>query len=407
MSARILIVDDSPFNLKMTAEVLRRAGHEVLSAQDGPSALKMLQQESVDLVLLDVMMPDMDGYEVCRRIRANPQTTHLPVMMLTAQDTVEDKIKGFEAGADDYMTKPFEPAELQARVEVLLRRLTRVPPTPITETGKMIALFSLRGGAGVSTLATNLTVALARLWQQPAVLLDMALLAGQSALMLNLPLRHTWSDIARLPTEEIEAELVQQVLLTHPSGAYVLSAPRHPAESELVTVDKLERVVTLLKTGFHYVVVDLPHDFSETTLYILDTADTILLILTPDLASVRANAAALNIFSELAYDEERIRLLLNWTFPKRGLAQSEIERVLNRSISAVIPYASELLVSAINLGTPPVLDQPQHPFSALMEDLAFLLSKPSHKNKMPASPSEAWQRVARRIQQRRRERKSK
>ncbi len=402
MSTRILVVDDSPLNRKLTADVLQRAGHEVITAEDGASALKLLEQEHIDLVLLDVMMPGMDGYEVCKRIRANPKTTYLPVMMLTAQDTVESKIKGFEAGADDYLTKPFEPTELQARVQVLLRRLARVQPKEITEEGKLIAVFSLRGGVGVSTLAANLAVALAQLWGRPSVLVDMALTAGQAALMLNLPLRHTWTDIARLPVEEIDAEFVQNVLLRHPSGAHVLPAPRHPAEGELVTAEKVRHVLDLLRKQFHYMVVDLPHDFSETTLTVLDQAEEILLVLAPELASIRTTAAVLDTFAELGYEDTHIRLVLNWTFEKRGLVKGEIERVLKQKINVVIPYASDLFVPAINLGIPPVFDQPDTSVSALFEDLAFVLSKPSHKKKVPASPTKAWQRVANRIQHRRR-----
>src|SRR5262249_40250695 len=149
-----------------------------------------------DLIILDVMMPHLNGYEVCRQLRRRPTLAQRPIMMLTAQDSLEERINGLEAGADDYMCKPFEAAELQARVKALLRRATpiSVEPAALGRQGKVIATFSLRGGIGVSTLAANLAIGLAQLWGQPTALVDLALTAGQSALMLNLALRNSWSD---------------------------------------------------------------------------------------------------------------------------------------------------------------------------------------------------------------------
>ena len=109
----------SSFRLR---RALTASGYEVFKAASGPEALRQVDDIRPDLIILDVMMPEMDGYEVCRRLRNTATTARLPIMMLTAQESVEEKVRGFEAGADDYMTKPFQPPELQARVKVLLRR---------------------------------------------------------------------------------------------------------------------------------------------------------------------------------------------------------------------------------------------------------------------------------------------
>src|SRR5579864_6356115 len=134
--AQILVVDDDRNLRKIIQANLELAGFEITAVPNGADALRVLDSMQPDLVVLDVMMPVMDGYEVARRIRRHPSNTHVPIIMLTAKGEVDDKLAGFDAGADDYMTKPFGPQELLARVKAKIRRvevdaslspLTRLP----------------------------------------------------------------------------------------------------------------------------------------------------------------------------------------------------------------------------------------------------------------------------------------
>jgi two-component system alkaline phosphatase synthesis response regulator PhoP len=122
MSDKILIVDDEPGITDLVGRALRQQGYKTICAADGDEALNMIFEELPDMVILDLMLPKMDGWEVCRRVKSDKKTKNIPVLMLTARNSAEDVVQGLDLGADDYMRKPFPLAELLARIRVLLRR---------------------------------------------------------------------------------------------------------------------------------------------------------------------------------------------------------------------------------------------------------------------------------------------
>jgi len=129
----ILVVDDEANIVELAALYLEQEGFRVLSATDGASALEMITRQPPALLVLDLMLPEVDGWEVCRQLRSGRVAPDLPIIMLTARDDDVDKIVGLELGADDYVTKPFNPRELVARVKAILRRTRRAaqPPAPV------------------------------------------------------------------------------------------------------------------------------------------------------------------------------------------------------------------------------------------------------------------------------------
>ncbi|MGE0200028.1 MAG: response regulator transcription factor [Candidatus Melainabacteria bacterium] len=125
--AKIIVIDDDPAIGELVRVNLAMQGHSVLWVENGIKGFALVQQELPDLVILDVMMPEVDGFTVCQRIRKNEATARTPVLMLTALGVLDDKVKGFDVGADDYLVKPFDIPELLVRVRALLRRAGAVP----------------------------------------------------------------------------------------------------------------------------------------------------------------------------------------------------------------------------------------------------------------------------------------
>jgi pilus assembly protein CpaE len=399
----VLYIDDEPINHQLVGHALQPLGCSISYALNGISGIAQARTLKPDILITDVMMPDINGYEVTRQLRRDPQFAGVPILVLTAQSGLQDKLKAFEAGADDYLSKPFEAAELLARISALLRRVESAKTSriaqPVEDMARTIAIHSLRGGTGCSTLSANIGVSLASLWGG-TILLDMTMTAGQIALMLNMNLRRTWADIARFGAGELDMEVLHSVISMHESGLAFIAAPTFPVEGETLRGETLLTALSLLKKQYDYIVADLPHDFSDAALRVLDSADMILMVATPDMASIRATAAAMDTYSKLGYPHERLKLLINATFPRSGLPKDKIEAALGLTSIVTIPHIADVFVEAINYGQPPVFHKPQESISALLEDFAFFLSKENHKKSKPETPTEAWKRVYARYQKR-------
>lgn len=173
MARRILIVDDDQDLAYAEQAILKAEGYEVLYAPNGTAALDLLSRQKVDLVLLDISMPDMNGYQVCRRLRDDPATAQLNIIMVTARNLVEDTVTGLDVGADDYLPKPFEVPEFLARVRAQLRlrefQERLVEMEKIATIGQMVITLSHKINNPLTSILWHSELARERLKEQPGV----------------------------------------------------------------------------------------------------------------------------------------------------------------------------------------------------------------------------------------------
>ncbi|WP_420642052.1 response regulator [Candidatus Leptofilum sp.] len=400
---RVLVIDDDRLIRRVVKKALSDLNYEVVETEDGLEALKRIKSIRPDAVIVDKMMPGIDGFEVTRRLRREPELAHIPILVLTGESDLQEKLAAFEAGADDYVCKPFAAAELAARLTVLLRRAKALEAAQAqtlsqSDQGRMIAVHSLRGGIGTSSLASNLAVGLRSLWQNATLLMDMVPNAGQQAMMLNMPVKRTWADLNMIPPEELDVNTLSAITRQHDSGLHLIASPKLPSDAEGVTASHFDIALKFLKNRYDYIVADLPHNFSSLTLEVLEAADYILLVTAPEIASVRAASIALETYKQLNYPEEKIKVVLNWTFERDGLAHDAIESALHAPIQLVIPYGGRRFLRAINQGVPLLHEIPEDPIAELLEDFCFRLSKETHQSIAPAAPSAAWHRLNERLQ---------
>ncbi len=365
--ATILIIDDDPDVTRLIEFALRRAKHRVVTARDGEIGLSITQAEHPDLVIADVMMPKLNGYEYCRRVRAQKDLADIPILVFSARFQPIDRQTALEAGATDYMPKTVSPPDLVAHVDSLL---SEVPSVAEVTSGIVAAVFSLRGGVGVTSLAVNLSVTVGLSRQHPVALLDMAPLAGHAPLMLGL--RPSGSLRKALGAGgEITAETLRPHWQTHESGVLVLSSPVSPDEAGEVPVALVQPLTAYLRRAFPLTLLDLPPTLTSTTSATLSAADRVLLVVTPEVASLQSTAVTLQALSAMGADDGRVWPVLNTPGGAGGLSLQAVAKALKRSLVATIPYEPGM-VAAVNARQPLMLSSPK---SAAAQSIARLAAK--------------------------------
>ena len=394
----ILLIDDDRIIRKLVENSLTLLGYLVTTAESGAEGLRIVKDVNPDIIVTDKIMPGIDGFEVTRRLRREPKFANTPIIILTGESELEDKLGAFEAGADDYLSKPFEHKELAARITALLRRSEALKAAQNQaeehkNKSHITAVHSLRGGIGCSSIAVNLAMAIQNLWNLPTLLTDLVLGTGQLSLMLNKSLKNNWANLVAIKPEELDFPTVAKIISKHSSELNFIAAPSDPIVAERVSGEIIHTAFTLLRQRYQYMVADLPHNFSNSTLEILDLADQIFLVVAPDMASIRSASTALNVYSELGYDPDKIKLILNSTFEHGAIPTKKITAALKHGIVMEIPFAPKPFINGINRGTPIVIADPESAIASQFELLAFSNSQEKHQTIPPANPSMSWHRI--------------
>jgi pilus assembly protein CpaE len=353
MAAKILVVDDDPNVQRLLQYTLKQEGYEVITAADGAEGFRLWGAENPALILLDVMLPKLDGYQVATKIRQEEGSSgHVPIIMLTAEREVEQKVRGLRAGADDYLIKPFHPAELLARIKSLLARfaprdaLVGRPPL-----GRVFALYGAKGGVGTTTIAINAAIALHRELGRKVCLVDGNLQFGDHRVFLDLGLdRKSIVDI--VTATSIDQDLVRQVLVKHDSGIDLLLAPPSPETAELVTHEHMPVILDHLRSLYDYILVDIDKRLDDVNLGIIETSELVFVVMTADLSCLKNVRLVLETIGHLGYEKTKVQLVLNRSNAFTGINVKNAEGALKRPIDHQIVNEYRGAISALNSGAP-------------------------------------------------------
>lgn len=362
MSGHILIVDDSPDALKLLGYTLHRAGFEIKVAQSGREAIEHVLEDPPALIILDIMMPEMDGFETCRQIRKLAQGERIPIIMLTAKSQLEDKVEGFEAGADDYVTKPVLPAELIARVKALLARAQRLPPPAAIRKAFVLVFMGVKGGSGTSTLALNTALALLQTEEKPpsVILADLHPWHGTLALQLGLSPRASLINLLELPLADLSPERVQEILVPHPSGLKLLASNHLPTRLPGPISPELVRAIfDSLETVADFLVADIPPGFDPANRSVLERAHLLILTVEPERTSIELARAVIPTLEQLGIRGNRLGLVVvSRARTSSPYTVDAISERLGLRPLAVISPAPELCSHASEISVPIVIDHP-------------------------------------------------
>ncbi len=365
MAEKILLVDDDMDTLRLVGLMLQRQGYEIRAANNGPQAITLAEQDLPDLILLDVMMPDMDGYEVARQLRANTSTAEIPIIMFTAKTQVDDKVMGFEAGADDYLTKPTQPRELFVHMKAVLARSNKArsnsgTATPAVERGYMIGILAAKGGLGASTLTLNLAIALHEEYKKEVIVADFRPGQGTIGMDLGYLKPDGLNRLLQKKASEINPREIESELTTHASGIRLLLASHQPRDGQYVSqVQNFEAIARNLPTLARYILVDLGPAITPLSDKVLPLCDEAIVIVEPVPQTLLQSKALVEDLLTKGIGEGRLNIVLvNRTRSGVQLSWSQVQEQLGRNISVIFTPAPELAYQASVHNVPIVIQQP-------------------------------------------------
>jgi CheY-like chemotaxis protein/MinD-like ATPase involved in chromosome partitioning or flagellar assembly len=368
----ILFVDDEEQIRKLLSTYLTRQGYEVALATDGYEALKVVRQRAPALVITDVGMPNMNGFELTRRLRADHKTARIPVLMLSARKEADDVLTGYSEGADEYVAKPIEMTVLAAKIDVLLKRIKTTAGDMVKRRGRVILFAHGKGGAGATTLAVNAAVALAETKLYRVALLDLNLEFGNAHMQFDLKPAQTLANLASLAPEQVDDAVFARVLVQDRTGVQLVLGADAPEHAELVTVPLVQQSIDRLRASSDYVLVDTPATFTQQVLAAVDASDAIAIVAEPHMASLKAAKDWLDVLEKLSYPKERSLIILNRT-TSTGLETDQVARFFNRKADMIVPF-TPVFDEASDRGRPLVVLRPDNAAAKVMRDLAAQLT---------------------------------
>lgn len=374
INAKILIVDDEPNVLRMVGYTLHTEGFQVVTAQNGNEALIKVITEAPDLVLLDVMLPDMSGVEVCEQLRKKPETIDLPVIMLSALAQVSDKVRCLEAGADEYVTKPITSEELIARIKALLARFRQVRRNSPKQSGMVLGFIGAKGGVGTTTIVLNIASALA-MQEKKVIAAEIRPSYGTFAAQFNLDRPQGLVSLLEQDPSKINEPEVDLQLINLPSGLRLLVGPQSVTEYRVIQYQQIEKIIQVLSSMASYTILDLPCYPLEISQAAIRQCDLLALVVEPESTALASGIISVDQLRSWGVHGNRLGIIVvNRTPLVNPIKLDQLKTELGHEIIGVIPAAADALNASQHVGLPIILNQPANDVSKACIDITKKIS---------------------------------
>lgn len=379
MAEKILVVDDDHDTLRLVGMMLERQGYQTLSADSGQQAIDMTREEKPDLIILDIMMPETDGLEILTRLRSEQETQDIRIIMFTAKAQLDDKLTGYEFGADDYLTKPVQPAELIAHVRAVLRRAEKLPASSmvLSRKGHVAGIISAKGGVGVSTIITNLGMTLV---QENEDVLVADFRPGCSTIRLEMGFQESCSmtNLLNLEPDQIKAADIEAEIIHHPSCVHFLLSSPNPRDGKFAnSLDQYEVIAKSISYMAPIILLDLGPSLTPTNEKVLAHCDSIIIVVEPIPQTVIQTRNLIEeLLSQKIVSEDSLDIVLISRL-RTGiqLPFGQVQDLLGYPLNVVFTPVPELAYMAQTSKTPMVSLQPDSLTAEQFNNLAELVNE--------------------------------
>jgi len=359
--SRILIIDDDPNLRKTLSDILKVKGYEAFTAENGEKALAFLRTNPVDLLLIDLALPDMSGLDVLSKAK-----TDFPAMaaiILTGNATIESAVEATKQGACSYLMKPYD-------IEQLVDNIRRAIGKPHADL-KIITVYNPLGGMGTTTIAVNLATCLAGNNAKVA-LIDLNLFSGDVATFLNLNPAYTLSSVTK-NISRIDSSFIMSVMTRHSSGMHVLTEPLEVDECSDITPEQISHILNTFRDVFSHVIIDTGGYIAGCNTAVFEASNTILYNTVMNLPSLKNTKRYIAGLEKNGFMKGKVKLLVNRYTQRADISIEEAEKVLNWKVFHTIPNEYKEVVESINNGVPIVSLYPRSAVSKAIVNLAELL----------------------------------
>ncbi len=362
MEEKILIVDEDIKSLKLIGLMFQREGYQIVAANTANQALERAVIERPDLIVTEVELTDLDGYELCKRLRADPRTQDTPIIIFTARTEVEDKVSGYEAGADDYLAKPAHPTELLSRVQNVLERQNA--PQEAAAEMKVLSFIGVKGGIGTTTLALNIAAGLSK--KLPTAFIDFR--PGVSMLGFHFGLDHQrglanvldhYPTDAEADPREIEALLESEMVALAP-GLKMLLSSSDPEEAQITIRPAIaSEIVKAMRDRVSHVVLDLGTGLTPLNRTLLDETHRVFIVSDSRRFSVMAARNLLQtLYEKLPKWKSLDVIMTQQPNADHGISWQQAEYLLGQELFGIISWDGGTISRAIEAQKPVILHAP-------------------------------------------------
>jgi len=363
MAYKILIVDDDVDTLKFLRVLLTREGYEVVEAVNGTEALNLAQSIVPNLIVLDIMMPDIDGLQVTRELRSKPLTAHIPILIFTAKNQLEDKVAGYEAGVDLYLAKPIHPLELQANIRTILKSADRPKTGPLpAEKGRVIGVVAAKGGLGVSTVALNLAISYKKATNARAIAAELKPGEGSWGIELGLDNKTGLSKLLSLGVPEITSRAISEVLVPTQYGVPILLATNDPRAGVLgANAQQYRAIIDQLAALAEMTFLDIGTSFHPSFDAIVENCNELVLVIDPQPLCINQSRTLLDYLKPQGFGTIKpiSIVMVNRARADMSMSMSQIEEVLGMNVMIGIPPSGEQAYYSATKNVPLSLVQPE------------------------------------------------